>query len=870
MGASAREPEHLVGRDVELDLVVRGVEDAGSVVIAGEAGVGKSVLMDAAAAQLAVRGFVVARCAAFDGLRSLPLAALAHLLPPVSVAEPATAVQLAVEALTSLAPGSGAVLCIDDAPLLDPLSAHVVLLARETGRLRLVATARATHDLPDHVAALARGSAVRLDLQRFARDETGRLAASILGGPLDTASVSRVHRATDGLPLAVDELVRCAAARRAFVSEAGLWRWRHDVSFDERLASVLGVRVDGVTGAERDALALVCLAESLPAAVVRSVVGTIDLTAMADRRLLRAGDRPGWLLPGHLLLQDAVIARLDPVRRTDLLARLVDHLHREHVVDPVLRRRMVVAAVALDVAVPDDDLLDIVRWARTENTTRHVRAVIERAWRQVPSAFTGHAFGEVLASAGEHTAACAVLTAAAPLAADDGERVSIALAHASSLRHGFGRLGDGAAILDQARAATTDPALHLEVTAVEADDLLLLGRAAAVIELWESALGHGDPTPAHYRLTQPAVAAYAYAGRIAAAQEVMALHAAWSPQHGAAHPLVREFTGRRWASTAILAGAGGLVRDRVIEQYEAALEAADGFLRLMSSLPLGMDAWLQGDLVRAEHLAREAMGVPVDEVRQIAQYLLVRVLDLRGDAAGIGAQVADALARTAGSIQIDVSWMAMARAQQLAASGRTRESVAAMLAGAEHTVQLGQLVPATYFFHDVLRVEGPRRVEPRLRDLARRCDAPAVALMSAHATALLDEDAPALVASAERAIDAGCGTFARLMLQDAVDAASRSGRGALAADSAARLAEVAARQTGWSAGAVPPPAALGLTPRELEVARLAAGGATDAEIAAHFVVSVRTVNAQLRAVYRKLGVDGRRALRGVAGLQPDR
>lgn len=246
-------------------------------------------------------------------------------------------------------------------------------------------------------------------------------------------------------------------------------------------------------------------------------------------------------------------------------------------------------------------------------------------------------------------------------------------------------------------------------------------------------------------MTQPAVAAYVYAGRISAAPRVMAIHEQWSPLHAAAHPMVREFTGRRWASTAILAGAGDLVRTQVAAQYEEALEASDGFLRLMSSLPLGIDVWLRGDLVRAEQLAREAMGVPVDEVRQIAQYLLVRVLDLRRDAPAIAVQVADALERAEGAIQIDASWMAMARAQQLAGAGRAREAVATMLAGAEETLRLGQVVPAAYFFHDVVRVERTRRVVDRLGDLAGRCDAPVVTVMARHAAALAAADDLALL-----------------------------------------------------------------------------------------------------------------------------
>ena len=55
------------------------------------------------------------------------------------------------------------------------------------------------------------------------------------------------------------------------------------------------------------------------------------------------------------------------------------------------------------------------------------------------------------------------------------------------------------------------------------------------------------------------------------------------------------------------------------------------------------------------------------------------------------------------------------------------------------------------------------------------------------------------------------------------------------------------------------PAAEGLTAREAEVLRLVASGLTDAEVAERLVLSVRTVNAHLRSVYRKLGVTSRGA-----------
>ena len=51
----------------------------------------------------------------------------------------------------------------------------------------------------------------------------------------------------------------------------------------------------------------------------------------------------------------------------------------------------------------------------------------------------------------------------------------------------------------------------------------------------------------------------------------------------------------------------------------------------------------------------------------------------------------------------------------------------------------------------------------------------------------------------------------------------------------------------------------GLTTREVEVLALVAEGLTDAEVAERLVVSIRTVHAHLRSIYRKLDVRSRSA-----------
>jgi predicted ATPase/DNA-binding CsgD family transcriptional regulator len=65
----------------------------------------------------------------------------------------------------------------------------------------------------------------------------------------------------------------------------------------------------------------------------------------------------------------------------------------------------------------------------------------------------------------------------------------------------------------------------------------------------------------------------------------------------------------------------------------------------------------------------------------------------------------------------------------------------------------------------------------------------------------------------------------------------------------------------------------GLTPREIDVLALVATGRTDAEVAEQLVVSLRTVHAHLRSIYRKLDVHTRSAAtryaleHGLAGLR---
>ncbi|GAA0370683.1 AAA family ATPase [Actinoallomurus spadix] len=86
----------------------------------------------------------------------------------------------------------------------------------------------------------------------------------------------------------------------------------------------------------------------------------------------------------------------------------------------------------------------------------------------------------------------------------------------------------------------------------------------------------------------------------------------------------------------------------------------------------------------------------------------------------------------------------------------------------------------------------------------------------------------------------------------------------LAGMGAAGFAERAARELSASGERPPRPAALPrdlLTPQELQIARLVAGGATSKEAAAQLFLSPRTVHAHLRSIFKKLGISSRLQLR---------
>ncbi|MDQ4104389.1 MAG: helix-turn-helix transcriptional regulator, partial [Actinomycetota bacterium] len=161
--------------------------------------------------------------------------------------------------------------------------------------------------------------------------------------------------------------------------------------------------------------------------------------------------------------------------------------------------------------------------------------------------------------------------------------------------------------------------------------------------------------------------------------------------------------------------------------------------------------------------------------------------------------------------------------------------------------------------HDLARLGRAAAALPRLRELAEVVEGPLVVARAAYAAALASEDAAGLEASSANLDECGAVLLAAEASADAAVAWRRNGQLRQAAGAERRSAVLAARCEGARTPALVTavPARAALTPRELEIARLAAAGLSNKDIAERLCLSHRTVENKLHAAYEKLGVQGR-------------
>ncbi|MFE9032086.1 AAA family ATPase [Streptomyces iakyrus] len=424
-----------VGRAEELgtlhDALVRACEgEPQALLIGGEAGVGKTRLVEEFAAAARSRGAVVALggCVEIgaDGLpfapfstalralrRELPgeLAAaaagqeeeLARLLPELGESRAgrhdedamARLFELTARLLERVAAEHTVVLALEDLHWADASTRHLLsylFRTLRTGRLVVLATYRSDdihrrHPLRPLLAELDRLRTIRrLELARFNRDEVGRQIAGILAQEPEPGQVDAIFERSDGNAFFVEELA--VAAHEG--CRTGL---------TDSLRDLLLVRVEGLPEAAQQVARIVAEGGSTVEYRLLSAVARLAEDDLIEA--LRAAVNAGILAPApgddgyrfrHSLVREAVSDDLLPGERSRLNRRYAEALETDPALVPADQRAARLASYwyhAHDAAKALPAVLEASVQARRRHAYAEQLRLLERAmdlWDAAPEA----------------------------------------------------------------------------------------------------------------------------------------------------------------------------------------------------------------------------------------------------------------------------------------------------------------------------------------------------------------------------------------------------------------------------------------------------------------------------------------------------
>jgi DNA-binding CsgD family transcriptional regulator len=317
-----------------------------------------------------------------------------------------------------------------------------------------------------------------------------------------------------------------------------------------------------------------------------------------------------------------------------------------------------------------------------------------------------------------------------------------------------------------------------------------------------------------------------------------------------------------------LAEAEAVARDAYARSLGDGTTEATALMAMGSGLVM----LLRGDLRAARRWLHEAVELlrEADPSGSLpfALALNAQALGQAGDSAGSTHAAAEAEeARRPGTTWVFDADLLLGHAWAAAAEGALTEAQEAALEAVELAGRRSGLAAAVLAAHDLVRLGDAGNASARLTHLVLEVQGSLVTACAEHAEALLSGDGQRLERAASTFAQMGAWLWAAEAESEAASVHRRSGRESSASAAAARAALLLER----CEGARTPALALAgpvedLTPREREIAILAARGASNREIAEKLVVSVRTVENSLQRAYRKLGVRNRHRLADVLGV----
>lgn len=853
----------LTGRVEEMRFINRLTRpgSAPGVVVAGEAGVGKTRLAREVAAAATRGGMLTRWVAATESSRGWPLGAFSGLVGDVG-RDPARLMLRAVDAVLAIdeAPGgarpAGTLIVVDDAHLLDELSAVLVQRLALDRRATVVLTLRSGEPAPSAVTALWKDSVLpRLELQALSQVDATTLLGAVLGGPVDSGAARRLWTITRGNVLYLRQLVDGELSADRLSEAGGVWRWSGVPELSPSLTDLVDAQMGQLSDAVGAVVEVLAFGEPLGVSLLG---GMTDPDAVEQAEKLGVievyRDRHRWEARlAHPLFGEVTRAGCPLLRARRVRGQLASTLAQTGArrTDDTLRRAMLTMDSDLP---PAPVLLTEAAHRAAELIDPSLAELLARAAIAAGGGFEpALTLATVLVGAG--FPAEAELAALSAGARTDAERVRAAVMQVTSLAWMSSRPAQAEAALAAATAAVTDAAASQELAAVRVCLDACLGRPVNAAEAAADLL-------ASDRLTDQAIAFACFGsvvamGALGRTDEIGPLvergEAAAGRSADAAWLTVPLLC---WhAFTLRLAGylrEAGTAATRCHDRFgEQTAPAISGLVEAAVKLATGQIA-ASLRLLLASRSALTPLGSA--GVWVFACLLeLTRAQVLSGDMVAAREALADLeTAEHPGFVTLHPE-TTLAKAWVAAGEGAVSQAVALAHDAARTAAATGQHAHEVLALHTAVCLGDPTPAA-RLAELVDEVDGPRAPAAAAHAAALAADDGDALHAASVQLEDMGDVLLAADAAAQATAAHTRHDRRGSAQASAARahrLAEACdgARTPALVAAAAPLP----LTDREREILTLASAGTSNKEIAERLVISVRTVEGHRYRACAKLG-----------------
>jgi DNA-binding NarL/FixJ family response regulator len=850
----------LTGRAEELRVVSEALtnDEHGGMVIAGQAGVGKTRLARAAADAAAQSGWSVHRIAGTATGRQVTLGAFARWADATD-SSPLTLARKILAELTATTGDAPLLLFVDDAHLLDDMSAMTVHQLVLQNRASVVVTIRTGEPAPGAVTALWKdGLLRRLELQPLSHNESGEFLQTVLDGPVSPTCAQRMWTLSRGNVLFLHHLVEHERDSGRLATIDGEWRWTGTHSASPSLVELVEMQIGAVPDEVRDVVDLVAIAEPIDQALLISIADPQAIEAAEQRGLITAS--AGAVFVGHPLYGEIRLGQCGPMRLRRLRGRVAAATAKLDAADPL---RLGLLWLASDLP-PDVDILSLAAniaasRLNLESAEQLARAAVDTQ----PTPSTKLQLAHILHLQEKAQETEDLLTTLNTQELANESFVGVVTLRAANLLFplrdpdGFRAVIDEALLLgDESRnqvlltfrsigeAMAARPTETVEtMSSVDYDQLDGYGRV----------LGYSAETIALGDL-----------GRIARAGERAAegyRALAESPQESFnASPGLAEFH-----AYALL--AAGYVDDAVAiaTQWHQQYAGIPGLTQSMATAALAMTYLGSGELAAAQRhfdAAREGFG---DYGEISGLYYRFRILHTEALARSGKREAASAMLTASResrhpAYEYVESGYLLAEAWVAAVTGRVAEARKLSHQAAEFANSHGQLA------REVLALQtmgqfGDGSGADRLTELATKVEGPRAPVAARYARAVATDDAAALDAVSRDFEAMGD----KLAAADAAGQASASHRLAGRRGSALTASARAGLLAGECGGAVSPALGSALVPlpftrREHEIAKLLSKGLSNKGIAEATSLSIRTVEGHIYQASAKAGVTSRAAL----------